>query len=234
MSNIVVYGGAGALGRHLVSKFTSNNWTVTSIDLVKNDSAKHNVLLNIDDSLEEQSKAALEGVSKALGTEKATAVLCVAGGWAGGNAKSADFIKNSDLMVKQSVNSSLIAANVAAHHLADNGLLTLTGALAAQEGTPGMIGYGIAKAAVHQLVKSLAAPDSGLPNGAVVTAILPITLDTPMNRKFAAADTDFSSWTPLDDVSNQLFELASKSGKVTSGKLLSVVTENGKTAFTEI
>jgi dihydropteridine reductase len=52
-------------------------------------------------------------------------------------------------------------------------LLTLTGALAAQEGTPGMIGYGIAKAAVHQLVKSLAAPDSGLPNGAVVTAILP-------------------------------------------------------------
>jgi hypothetical protein len=30
-----------------------------------------------------------------------------------------DFIKNSDLMVKQSVNSSLIAANVAAHHLAE-------------------------------------------------------------------------------------------------------------------
>jgi hypothetical protein len=30
-----------------------------------------------------------------------------------------DFIKNSELMVKQSVNSSLIAANVAAHHLAE-------------------------------------------------------------------------------------------------------------------
>lgn len=27
-----------------------------------------------------------------------------------------------------------------------------------------------------------------------------VTLDTPMNRKFAAADTDFSTWTPLDDV----------------------------------
>jgi dihydropteridine reductase len=61
---------------------------VTSIDLVKNDSAKHNVLLNIDASLEEQAKAALEGVSQALGSEKADAVLCVAGGWAGGNAKS--------------------------------------------------------------------------------------------------------------------------------------------------
>ncbi|CAO3662346.1 unnamed protein product [Umbelopsis vinacea] len=234
MSNVVIYGGAGALGRHLVSKFASNNWTVTSIDLVKNDNAKHNVLLNIDDSLEEQSKAALEGVSKALGAEKAAAILCVAGGWAGGNAKSADFIKNSELMVKQSVNSSLIAANVAAHHLADDGLLTLTGALAALQGTPGMIGYGIAKAAVHQLVKSLATKGSGLPSGAVVTAILPITLDTPMNRKFAAADTDFSSWTPLDDVSNRLFELATKSVKVTNGKLLSVTTEKGQTSFTEI
>ena len=36
-----------------------------------------------------------------------------------------------------------------------------------------MIAYGIAKAAVHQLVKSLSAPKSGLPNGATVAAILP-------------------------------------------------------------
>ncbi|KAH8551231.1 dihydropteridine reductase-like protein [Umbelopsis sp. PMI_123] len=234
MSNVIVYGGAGALGRHLVSRFAANNWTVTNIDLVKNDDAKHNILLNIDASLEEQSKAALEGVSNALGSGKADAVLCVAGGWAGGNANSADFIKNSDLMIKQSVNSSLIAANVAAHHLASNGLLTLTGALAAEQGTPGMIGYGIAKAAVHQLVKSLAANDSGLPSGAVVTAILPVTLDTPMNRKFAAANTDFSTWTPLDDVSNYLLQLASKTTKITSGKLLSVITEKGQTTFKEL
>jgi nucleoside-diphosphate-sugar epimerase len=26
MSNVIVYGGAGALGRHLVSKFTANQW----------------------------------------------------------------------------------------------------------------------------------------------------------------------------------------------------------------
>jgi len=57
--------------------------------------------------------------------------------------------------------------------LSSNGLLSLTGALAAEQGTPGMIGYGIAKAAVHQLVKSLASNGSGLPSGAVVTAILP-------------------------------------------------------------
>jgi len=36
-----------------------------------------------------------------------------------------------------------------------------------------MIGYGLAKAAVHQLTKSLGASGSGLPAGAGVVAILP-------------------------------------------------------------
>ena len=47
-----------------------------------------------------------------------------------------------------------------------------------------MIGYGLAKAAVHQLTKSLADKNGGLPANAAVQTILPVTLDTPMNRKF--------------------------------------------------
>ena len=54
----------------------------------------------------------------------------------------------------------------------------------------GMMGYGMAKAAVHQLVKSLATSGSGLPDTCCVAGILPVTLDTPMNRKFMpGADT---------------------------------------------
>lgn len=47
-----------------------------------------------------------------------------------------------------------------------------------------MIGYGLAKASVHHLTKSLSENDSGLPNQSTVLSILPITLDTPMNRKW--------------------------------------------------
>ena len=36
-----------------------------------------------------------------------------------------------------------------------------------------MMGYGLAKAAVHQFVHSLAAPKSGMPDKASVAAILP-------------------------------------------------------------
>lgn len=61
----------------------------------------------------------------------------MAGGWAGGNAAHADFVKNSDLMWKQSVWSSVIAAKIAASYLKEGGFLTLPGAKAALDGTPG-------------------------------------------------------------------------------------------------
>lgn len=37
----------------------------------------------------------------------------------------------------------------------------------------GMIGYGMAKGAVHQLCQSLAGKDSGMPSGAAAIAVLP-------------------------------------------------------------
>ena len=43
------------------------------------------------------------------------------GGWAGGCASSEDFIKNADLMWKQSVWSSAISAKLASKHLKEGG-----------------------------------------------------------------------------------------------------------------
>lgn len=73
----------------------------------------------------------------------------------------------------------------------------LTGAAPALAPTPGMIGYGVAKAAVHQLTRSVGSDKGGLPKGSKALAILPVTLDTPMNRKFMKVD---DTWTPLEDV----------------------------------
>ena len=58
----------------------------------------------------------------------------MAGGWAGGSANSKDFIKNADLMWKQSVWSSSISAALAAKHLKVAGCLVLPGAQPALEG----------------------------------------------------------------------------------------------------
>lgn len=61
-----------------------------------------------------------------------------------------------------------------------------------------MIGYGLAKAAVHQLTASLAADGSGMPAGARTLAILPVMIDTPANRQWSTPETDFGTWTPTD------------------------------------
>lgn len=91
-----------------------------------------------------------------------------------------------------------------------------------------MIGYGLAKGAVHQLVQSLAAPKSGLPKEASVLAILPVTLDTPMNRKFMPK-ADFSSWTPLEYVAELMLKWTAAENRPQSGSLVQLITKNGDT-----
>lgn len=70
-----------------------------------------------------------------------------------------------------------------------------------------MMGYGMAKGAVHQLTKSLAGENSGLPANSLVASILPITLDTPMNRKWMPK-ADTTTWTSLEFVAEYVFFLS--------------------------
>lgn len=166
--------------------------------MTENEQADANILVSRDANWAEQETAVIAQVETILNGEQLDAVICVAGGWAGGNAKK-DLAKNADMMWKQSVWTSTISATIGANYLKAGGMLALTGANPALKGTPGMIGYGMSKAAVHQLTKSLAGKDSGMPENSLVVAILPITLDTPMNRKWMPKG-DVSSWTSLEFV----------------------------------
>uniref|UniRef100_A0A493TH73 Dihydropteridine reductase n=1 Tax=Anas platyrhynchos platyrhynchos TaxID=8840 RepID=A0A493TH73_ANAPP len=200
---VLVYGGRGALGSQCVQYFKARNWWVASIDLAENEDANANVVVRTTESFPEQAEQVTAEIGKLLGEEKVDAILCVAGGWAGGSAKAKSLYKNCDLMWKQSVWTSTISSHLATKHLKEGGLLTLTGAQAALSGTPGMIGYGMAKGAVHQLCQSLAGTNSGLPSGSAAVAVLPVTLDTPANRK-SMPDADFSSWTSLEFIAEPL------------------------------
>lgn len=157
----------------------------------------------------------------------------MAGGWAGGNAASPQFLTNSNLMWSQSVCSSLVTASLASKFLKDDGVLTFSGAAAALEnqGTPGMIGYGLAKAAVHHLTKSLAAEQSGLPENAFVAAICPVCLDTPMNRKWMPK-ADHSTWTSLTYIA-ELFDkwINDPSQRPAKGSLVKLTTANNETTL---
>lgn len=229
MKRVLIYGGRGALGSACVQKFKSRDYWVGSIDMHENTDADNCVVVNADEPWTVQEKNIKEGVRKLLGSTKLDAIICVAGGWAGGNAASEDFIKNTELMWKQSVWSSTIAAGLATEFLREGGLLTLTGAHPALQGTPGMIGYGMAKAAIHHLTKSMAKEGSGLPKRASAIAVLPVTLDTPMNRKWMP-NADTSKWTPLDFITEMFHMWADADDeRPPSGSLVSLMTANNGT-----
>ncbi|KAI9588190.1 dihydropteridine reductase-like isoform X1 [Glossina fuscipes] len=231
VGRVLIYGGKGALGAACVSHFKDNNYWVGSIDLNENDRADVSIVVPRDSSWIEQEQEVLGKVGDALQNNKLDAVICVAGGWAGGNAEK-DLAKNADLMWRQSVWTSTISATVAAHYLKPGGLLALTGAQPALKGTPGMIGYGLAKAAVHQLTHSMAGKNSGLPEGAFVVSILPVTLDTPMNRKWMPK-ADFATWTPLNEIAGIFHKWTKGEQRHKNGALIQLITKDGTTQLVE-
>lgn len=93
-----------------------------------NEEADANILVKPEESWVDQEQLVLTEVNKVLNGNLLDAVICVAGGWAGGNAAAKDFIKNADLMWRQSVWSSTIAASVAAKHLKEGNFANHTGA----------------------------------------------------------------------------------------------------------
>jgi dihydropteridine reductase len=216
----------------IILNFFKFKWIV-SVDIKANSNANENILVNTTHTILEQEANVEEKLKTILNDEKLDAILNVAGGWAGGNAAASQFLSNSDLMWKQSVWSSLISSSLASKYLKENGVVGLPGAAAALNTapTPSMIGYGMAKAAVHQLTKSLAAQSSGLPNNSFVYALAPIMLDTPMNRKWMPND-DHSTWTPLSFINDLVDKWLNNPGdRPPNGSLVKLTTINNETTL---
>ena len=73
---------------------------VGSIDLGVNELADANVIVKPELSMPEQESEVSAKVGDLLGDNKLDGILCVAGGWAGGNAKSKSKAKLSKLLQK--------------------------------------------------------------------------------------------------------------------------------------
>lgn len=195
-----------------------------------NKEADVNILVHFEKNLQEQEREILSNLEEVLKGHKLDAIICVAGGFESGNVEE-DLASKADIMWKQNVWPSIISASIAQKFLKPNGFVCLSGAKAAREGTPSMIGYGMAKAAVHQLAQSLATTDSGLPLNALVIAILPVTIDTIMNRQ-SMPDSDISAWTPTKYITDLLYKWTVGKERPKNGSLVQFVTKNFNTDIT--
>lgn len=110
-----------ARSAHFLNCIIDLQW-VGSIDLKANEEADANILVQPEDSWSTQETSVLSQAKTILNNERVDAIICVAGGWAGGNAASKDFLKNCELMWRQSIWSSTIAASLAVNHLKEGQL----------------------------------------------------------------------------------------------------------------
>lgn len=159
-------------------------------------------------------------------------MVCASGGWTGGGAgdKPEALVTAVHQMTSVCLEPAITAAHIACKLLTPTGLLVLVGSEAAVHPTPGMLAYGMAKAATHHLLVSVS-PAAGsassaetekspntIPPQARAIGILPKVLDTPNNRKWMSQGADTSTWTPLEEVAGKIAEWAQAQAQQREGK----------------
>jgi dihydropteridine reductase len=182
-------------------------------------------------TLTELSLALYQGVARVLedtASPGLSVIVCAAGGWQGDPAATALHQQHDtddasqDVQAAAAVLQSMMDVNLlpalataltVQHCRTPTGptLVVFMGATAALNATPGMLGYGVSKAATHHVVSTLAAAlpataknrSGGGASTTTVVGILPTTLDTPGNR-VANPGADTSTWTPPSALSRKI------------------------------
>ncbi len=211
-ASVVVVGGAGVLGRSLVSSLRQAMATdtscgvaqVISLDLRPSPEATHSIRLPPALEWHAAGRQVLAEVQALTAKEllPVRGVLHVAGGWGGGGVDDEAFLEGVDRMWKMNLQSAALAAHLAGVLLTDatqpGGLVVLTGAAAGLDAgaCTGMVGYGLSKAATHFLTQILARDPSLAAASSTALSILPATIDTPANRA-AMPKAEFGTWTKV-------------------------------------
>ncbi len=113
----------------------------------------------------------------------------------------------------------------------------MIGAASALSPTPGLLAYGISKNAVHYAVQTLGQKGELIriaEQQPTVVALLPSMLDTPANRANAPEGTDYSKWTKVDHIAEELgLWITTPDLRPNSGSLVKVFShsKSGKAVF---
>lgn len=242
--SILVFGGGSSLGKEVVAQFSDANWRVFTLDYydasiecggVNGCALPRDSTIPISLALPAGAPARVQAdiASKCLSSscaDKFDVVLNATLGFTAAGLKEDNLFETMEYMYRTSVESSLVTARLASSFMAEGGMLSLIGSVAALPGTiaPKMLGFGAAKASVHQIVRLLAGSvGTDLPANSSVVAIVPEVLDTPLHRSMNNGETG-ENWTPCEVVASKLLDWAQNvDSRPPNASLISVSTSKG-------
>lgn len=242
--SILIFGGGSTLGKEVVTSFSNADWRVYTLDFYDasvecggvNGCAlplESHVPVSLALPAAAPARVQVDVASKCLLSscaDKFDVVLNATLGFTAAGLHDENLFETMDYMYRTSVESSLVTARLASTFMREGGLFLLIGSVAAlpETNAPKMLGFGSAKASVHQMVRLLSASvGSDLPTGSSVVAIVPEVLDTPLHRSMNDGHSA-ENWTPCNIVASKLLEWAQHQDKrPPNGSLVSISSTRG-------
>jgi len=215
---LLIFGSSGALGNGVTEVFLKKKYDkIYLFDFKHRERSGRNVkLITIKDLSEEEN---VKNAFAEIIPSKSTIyyLFSTVGGFTGGRNIWETEIGYFDRMISLNLKTSFLIAKYFSQLVkeAHSGSICLTAAYTGLEAEPGKAVYGISKAAVIHLVKTLA--EEGKKINLTANAIAPFIIDTPANREWMK-DGNYENWIKPDEI-GEFVESVFQNYNIVSGNI---------------
>jgi len=215
---LLIFGSSGALGEGVTNVFIKKSYdSIYLFDFKHKDKAQTNIkqIIVKDLSVEENVKKAFGEITPSK--EKIFFLFSTIGGFTGGKkiweTETGDF----DRMINMNLRTSFLISKYFSKLVNEShsGSICLTSAYTGLVAEPGKGAYGVSKAALNHLVKTLA--EEGKDINLSANAIAPFIIDTPANREWLK-DADYENWFKPAEI-GEFVDSIFKSYRLVSGNI---------------
>jgi NAD(P)-dependent dehydrogenase (short-subunit alcohol dehydrogenase family) len=215
--SVLITGANGGLGTAVSKAFEDSGATVIGVALHWPEPVPF-LTLSVDLTTAEGCDSMVE---QALKHGPVDALVHILGGFGGGQPVAETSDKTWDGMMTLNLRAGFCAMRAVLKPMtaAKYGRIVAVGSRTAVEPMPNYAAYSVSKAGLIALVRNVAAETKDL--GITANAVLPSTIDTPLNRQ-AIPKADFSRWVQPESIAKTLVWLASREAGDVSGAVIPI------------
>lgn len=218
---VLVTGASGGLGPAIVDAFLAAGATVAGVarSIAPRDDGERFLAVPADLTTREGAQRAVEETLRK--TRGIDALVHAMGGFAGGQPVESTDDAAWESMISINLRSAFLITRAVLPQMiqAGYGRIVAVGSRTGVEPAAGLSAYGVSKAGLNALVRTIALETRD--KGITANVVLPSTIDTPSNRK-AMPKADFSRWVAPEKIAQQILWLCSEAASDTSGALIPI------------